>query len=126
MLSRNGIRPSSITFLRYVRHTPHFSLSAEYDRQLLAFLGVPITAPTDLFVDNAAVVLNVGAPIRKYTPRSKSFDMDVKYVVEGQEHAVIKLRDTPGGQNVSDMMTKPATPIMIDRYEAELQGPIRG
>ena len=27
MLSRNGIRLASITFLRYVRHTPHFSLS---------------------------------------------------------------------------------------------------
>ena len=55
---------------------------AIYKRNSVKFLRVLRPGPTKLFVDNYATFLAAGAMIRKWSPASKQFDIEEKFVVE--------------------------------------------
>ena len=89
------------------------------------FLGVKRTKPVVIYTDSQATVLVSGAPIRKFTPASKQFDVEDKYVVQCVEDGLVKLQHIPGkpiqGSKYSegfpvDMMTKPLSGKMIEKY----------
>ena len=72
--------------------------------------------PTKLHCDNAAAVMHVQSPIRKFSPRTKSLDMKTKYIVELVHHNVLEIIHVPGVDNPADMMTKPSTLAMIEKF----------
>ena len=104
---------------------------AEYKRNFFRFLHVLKEGPTRLYVDNYATFLAAGAKIRKWSPASKQFDIEEKYVVECAENGVIEMHHKPGklpenpqrGDGFSaDAMTKTMTAREMDFYYPELHG----
>jgi hypothetical protein len=88
----------------------------EYERAFFQFLGFALDAPVKLYCDNAAAVLHVQSPIKKFSPRTKALDMKTKHVVELVHHNVLQLIHVPGTDNPADMMTKPSTTAMIEKF----------
>ncbi|PHR10098.1 MAG: hypothetical protein COB29_01155 [Sulfitobacter sp.] len=108
----------------------------EYKCNVHMFLGVLKLGhkPIELRCDNQATVLAAGAPIRKFSPRSKQFDIEEKYIIQLVEEGKVSVIHVPGSITTddprpgdgfcADMMTKPLVSKMIDCYYAELHGPI--
>ena len=88
----------------------------EYERMFWQFLGFPVNKPTKLYCDNAAAVMHVQSPIRKFSPRTKSLDMKTKYIVELVHHNVLEIIHVPGVDNPADMMTKPSALAMVEKF----------
>ena len=112
-------------------HCARACREAEYKRNLYTFLGVMATNPITLEIDNMATVLAAGAPIRKFSPNSKQFAIEEKYVVQCvEENTVIvmhksgKLPTNPrvGEGFMADAMTKPLPGATFNHYRQELQG----
>jgi len=104
---------------------------AEYKRNLFRFLRVLKAGPTKLYVDNYATFRAAGAQIRKWSPASKQFNIEEKYVVECGERNIIEVHHKPGSlpENpqrgdgfVADTMTKTMTAREMDFYYPELHG----
>ena len=104
---------------------------AEYKRNLFRFLRVLKAGPTKLYVDNYATFRAAGAQIRKWSPASKQFNIEEKYVVECGERGIIEVHHKPGSlpENpqrgdgfVADTMTKTMTARQMDFYYPELHG----
>ena len=104
---------------------------AEYKRNLFRFLHVLKPGPTKLYVDNYATFRAAGAQIRKWSPASKQFNIEEKYVVESGERDIIEVHHKPGSlpENpqrnegfVADAMTKTMTAREMDFYYPELHG----
>ena len=68
---------------------------AIYKRNLFRFLGVLREGPSKMYVDNKATVLSAGAPIRKWSPASKQFDIEEKFIVECVERGIIEIHHKP-------------------------------
>jgi len=71
------------------------------------------------------------AQIRKWSPASKQFDIEEKYVVECVERGIIQIchkpgrlpeNPQPGDGFAADAMTKPMTAVEMDFYYPELHG----
>jgi hypothetical protein len=84
-----------------------------------------------MYVDNKATVLAAGAPIRKWSPASKQFDIEEKFIVECVERGIIEIQHKPGNipENpqpgdgfVADAMTKPMNAYEMAFYYPELHG----
>ena len=130
--SRKGHRVATSTDQAEAQHAGAACKQAEYKRNFLSFLGVPMEQPTILEVDNYANYLRTSAPIRKWSPASKQLDVLERYTVECIERKVIKLRHRPGnlpeeprrgmGFKV-DALTKILTAAATEFYGRELHGP---
>ena len=104
---------------------------AMYKRHLFRFLRVLRPGPTKLYVDNYATFLAAGSLIRKWSPASKQFDIEEKFVVECGERGIIEMHHKPGSlpENPkpgdgfrADAMTKTMTAKQMDFYYQELHG----
>ena len=82
-------------------------------------------------MDNFATFNSAGAPIRKWSPASKQFDIEEKFIVECAERGIIAIHIKPGnlpedprpGEGfVADAMTKPMTASEMAFYYPELHG----
>lgn len=102
-----------------------------YKRNLFRFLRVLNPGPTKMYVDNKATVLAAGAPIRKWSPASKQFDIEEKFIVECVERGIIEIHHKhgsipehpqPGDGFVADAMTKPMNAYEMAFYYPELHG----
>ena len=75
-----------------------------------------------------------GAPIRKFSPASKHFDIEDKYVVQCSQDKIVKVIHMPGTIDSDnnnpqpgdgfcvDALTKPMPQVLHDIYYAEMQG----
>jgi hypothetical protein len=107
---------------------------AVYTHNTQGWLGVRQAHPFRFEMDNEATVLATGAPIRKFSPASKHFDIEDKYVVQCSEDKIIKVVHVPGTISAdnndpqtgdgfcADAFTKPMPRILHDLYMKELQG----
>jgi hypothetical protein len=130
--SKKGHRVATSTDQSEAQHAGAACKQAEYKRNFLEFLGVPMGEPTTLKVDNYANYLRTSAPIRKWSPASKQLDVLEKYSVECIERKIIKLEHQPGhlpenprpgmGFKV-DVLTKIMPTAATDFYSRELHGP---
>ena len=84
-----------------------------------------------MYVDNKATVLAAGAPIRKWSPASKQFDIEEKFIVECVERGIIEIHHKPGnipenpqpgGGFVAGAMAKPMSACQMAFYCPELRG----
>ena len=109
---------------------------AHYRKLCLDYFGILPPGPIPLFLDNQSTVLAAGSPIRKWTPKSKAFDIDAKYIVEAVENGIISVHyasgappdGTAGGPAgfPADVMTKALSGSVLRHYIQMLQGPSRG
>ena len=103
---------------------------AENKRNLFRFLRVLKPGPTKLYVGSYATFRAVGAQIRKWSPASKHFSIEEKYVVECGERDIIEVHHKPGSlpENprnagfVADTMTKTMTAREMGFYYPESHG----
>ena len=130
--SKKGHRVATSTDQSEAQHAGAACKQAEYKRNFLEFLGVPMGKPTTLKVDNYANYLRTSAPIRKWSPASKQLDVLEKYSVECIERKIIKLEHQPGNLPENprpgmgfkvDVLTKIMPTAATDFYSRELHGP---
>ncbi|PHR00191.1 MAG: hypothetical protein COB29_16075 [Sulfitobacter sp.] len=105
-----------------------------YTTNVQNFMRLKFPGAITLFMDNAATVLDCGAPIRKFSPASKHFDIEDKFVVQCAEDDIINVvhkpgtidcdnsNPQPGDGFCADSMTKPLPKILHDVYFAEMHG----
>jgi hypothetical protein len=134
--STKSTRVCTSTFQAESMHAFYACKEIVYKFRLLAFLRVLKPSPIVLYLDNAATVSAAGSLIRKFSPASKHFDIEQKYVVQCVEDGIIKVVHMPGsvdsGQPVPgdgfcvDCMTKPLPSSVLDCYFVEIQGPAKG
>ncbi|PHR10085.1 MAG: hypothetical protein COB29_01235 [Sulfitobacter sp.] len=105
-----------------------------YETHVQEFLKFKRPGPMTLYMDNSATVLDCGAPIRKFSPASKHFDIEDKYVVQCSEDKIVKVIHMPGTIDSDnnnpqpgdgfcvDALTKPMPQVLHDIYYAEMQG----
>ena len=130
--SRKGHRVATSTDQAEAQHAGSACKQAEYKRNFLGFLGVPMEQPTKLYVDNYATYLRNSCSVRKWSPASKQLDVLERYTVECVERKIVKLQHTPGhlpenprpgaGFKV-DALTKVLPTMATDFYHRELHGP---
>ena len=130
--SKKGHRVATSTDQAEAQHAGSACKQAEYKRNFLSFLGVPMEDPTILEVDNYAHYLRNSSPIRKWSPASKQLDVLERYTVECIERGIVKLKHRPGslpeqpqrgtGFKV-DALTKIMTAAATGFYHGELHGP---
>ena len=70
-----------------------------------------------------ATIMVAAAPIRKWSPKSKAFDIDAKYFTEARENGAIDVYYRSGKDFPVDAMTKALHKALLDSYYTELQGP---
>jgi len=104
---------------------------AEYKRNLFRFLRVLRAGPSKLYVDNYATFNSAGSQIRKWSPASKQFNIEEKYVVDCVERGIVQMvhkhghlpeNPQPGEGFVADTMTKPMNAREMEFYYQELHG----
>ena len=114
----------------------------EYNANVHIFLGIRnnTSPPMVLKCDNQATTFAAGAPIRKFSQRSKQFDIEEKYVQQCVEEGLISVIHVPGSINSTDSsnngyvmkgfcvdaMTKPLTGSLIKNYYGQLHGSVKG
>ncbi|PHR10089.1 MAG: hypothetical protein COB29_01225 [Sulfitobacter sp.] len=134
--STKSKRVCTSTFQAESAHAFHGCKEVVYKFHLFTFLDVVQAQPIVLYMDNAATVLAAGSLIRKFSPASKHFDIEQKYVVQCVEDGIVTVvhmpgsidsdRPVPGDGFCADAMTKPLPSIILDCYFTEMQGPSRG
>jgi hypothetical protein len=108
-----------------------------YKRVLFQYLGIPMTAPTVVHIDNQATAFKAGnrTSIRKFSNASKHFEVDHLYVVEAVQDGVVSVNLVPGKLPTNpkptdgfpvDALTKPLSEKVTAFYHRALQSPIRG
>ena len=104
---------------------------AECKRNLFRFLRVLRAGPSKLYVDNYATFNSAGSQIRKWSPASKQFNIEEKYVVDCVERGIVQMvhkhghlpeNPQPGEGFVADTMTKPMNAREMEFYYQELHG----
>ena len=95
---------------------------AHYVWNKFGYLGLRKNQAIPLALDNAATILAAAAPIRKWSPKSKAFDIDAKYVCEAVEDGIIQVHHTPGNDFDCDAMTKPLPAATLAKYHSSLHG----
>jgi hypothetical protein len=78
--------------------------------------------PHDFMVDNASLALSATALIRKWSPRSKQFTVESRYILQGVEDRIVRARQVPGNKFAADAMTKPLPEAGLEQYFPEMQG----
>jgi hypothetical protein len=130
--SKKGHRVATSTDQAEAQHAGSACKQAEYKRNFLGFLGIPMEQPTMLYVDNYATYLRNSCSVRKWSPASKQLDVLERYTVECVERKIIKLQHAPGhlpenprtGEGFKvDAMTKVLPTMATDFYHRELHGP---
>lgn len=128
-------RVATSTYQAESAHCSNACKEVEYKRNVFTFLRVLRPGPTALAVDNYATYLAAGAPIRKWSPRSKQHDIEERYIVECVERGTITIIHKPGSLPLDampgdgfrvDAMTKPLSSKVLNHYYRELHGPITG
>ncbi|PHR00524.1 MAG: hypothetical protein COB29_15690 [Sulfitobacter sp.] len=84
--STKSPRVCTSTYQAESAHATNACKEIEYKRNLFRFLRVLRETPTILEVDNYATFLSAGAPIRKFSPRSKQFSIE-----ESTYNSVLKM-----------------------------------
>ena len=101
---------------------------------LLIFMGIYNGDPIVLEMDNEATCIHAGAPIKRWSAKSRHFSLDQKYVAQAVQHNIIKVvhrRGTITPENpqgfFADCFTKALPSSLLDVYLPRMQGPpIRG
>jgi len=82
-----------------------------------------------LAVDNQATILQAAAPVRKWSPRSKHFDIDAKYITEAVENGDVYVHHVSGAPPSEehegfpcDAFTKALPSSVLTLYFPPLQG----
>ena len=104
----------------------HFASKATkdimYKRALFREIGIQITGPTRLHVDNAATVLDAGSTIRKFSQQSKHFRIDDRLVHEQVDNDEVVIIKVDGKNHVADALTKPLAQAAFVAYNNILHG----
>ena len=104
---------------------------AEYKRNWHGFFGIRQPGPTRLGIDNFATANRAGSTIRKWSPSSKQYDVNEKYLTECVERQVITVDHRPGSLPAEprpgegfrpDAMTKALPRAATEFYYDELHG----
>ena len=98
----------------------------EYKHNWLNGVGIALPGPHDFFVDNAALALDAGAPIRKWPPRPKQFAIEDRYMQQVVGDRIATVVQVPGTEPAADAMAKPLPKGLLGRHFEALQGPPRG
>jgi hypothetical protein len=116
-------------------HSARGCRQAVYITQLLDFLGLS-TGPIHLELDNQATVSVVGAPIRKFSHRSKHFEIDDRYTVQCVEDGTVTVSHVPGSLPANfirtdvgfpvDALTKALPTPILSHYLLPLHGTVGG
>ena len=130
--SRKGHRVATSTDQAEAQHAGSACKQAEYKRNFLRFLGIPMDQPTVLRVDNYATCQRNSSPIRKWSPASKQHDVLERYTVECAERGIVRLQHVPGNPPENpqpgdgfrvDALTKILPTPAAQFYARELHGP---
>jgi hypothetical protein len=82
--------------------------------QLLLFLGVPVTLPVEVWVDNiGAIFMSENA---SSSTRTRHMDMRFRYIEQLQNDGLIKVKFVPSLSNVSDLETKNVNGEIFDSH----------
>jgi hypothetical protein len=103
-----------------------------YIQQLMNFLGTNTGEPIKLALDNSSTVLSTAGPIRKFSPATRHFTMDDRFIVQCVEDGTIEVRHVPGDPQqmppsgddgfAVDAMTKPLGATLLLHYYQFLHG----
>jgi hypothetical protein len=103
-----------------------------YIQQLMNFLGTNTGEPINLALDNSSTVLSTAGPIRKFSPATRHFTMDDRFIVQCVEDGTIVVRHVPGAPQqmppsgndgfAVDALTKPLGAILLLHYYQFLHG----
>jgi hypothetical protein len=117
-------RQSSVVCVSTFHAETHFCSQAAkdimYKRALFKELGFHLTGPTPLYVDNAAVILDAGSDIRKFSQQSKHFTIAERLVHQCVDDGSIVLIKANGKFHKADALTKPLPREPFQRYNNEL------
>ena len=99
-------------------------------QMVLIFLDVYDGQPLILNMDNETTVLHAGAPIKKWSAKSRHFTLDQKYVAQAVQDNVIQVRhqrgtvtdDNPRGF-YADAFTKGLPRDLVELYLGVMHGP---
>jgi len=114
------------TFMAEALFASQAAKQAEYVKHMDDWPGVTTGGPIPLAIDNQATILSAAAPIRKWSPKSKAFDIDCKYVTEAREAGTIDVYHVSGDNFPADAMTKALPDSVLGGYYDRLQGPSKG
>ena len=114
------------TFQAESYHAAEAARELKYKDTWHTEVGIKVNRPHKFYVDNAALALEAAAPIRKWSPRSKHFDIDDKMLTQVVEDRIARVIQIPGYDLAADAMTKPLPNDLLDRFDEKLQGPPRG
>ena len=103
-----------------------FAKQAEYVKHMDDWNGVTSLGPIPLALDNQATILAAAAPIRKWSPKSKAFDVDCKYITGARENGTVDVYHVDGSDFPVDATTKPLPENVLGPYFDKLQGPSQG
>ena len=102
---------------------------AVYVYLLHAWLRVSNGDAIKLALDNQATILQAAAPVRKWSPRSKHFDIDAKYLTEAVERGEVYVYHASGAPPSDkhdgfpcDALTKALPSSVLTYYIPLLQG----
>lgn len=116
-------------------HSAKAARQAVYITQLLQFLGFHSGSPIMLELDNSSTVLQIGSDIRKFTPKSKHFDVDDRFTVQCVEDDILSVKHVPGSipSNPAptdgfavDALTKALPAPALRHYLYQLHGTVGG
>ena len=104
----------------------HFASKATkdimYKRALFREIGITLTGPTRLHIDNAATVLDAGSTIRKFSQQSKHFRIDDRLVHEQVDNGEVVIIKADGKNHVADALTKPLAQAAFVAYNNIFHG----
>jgi hypothetical protein len=92
----------------------------KYEVMLYHELGLSVPLPVELRIDNAATVNEAGAPIRKFSARTKHFTIAEKFVHQCNEEGLIRIVKWPGTDLSADAMTKSLVAPTYNRHKFAL------
>ena len=97
----------SSTEAEYVARA-HAAKEAIWLRQLLSELGLDVSSPTVLCINNQSAIAITRNP--KFHDRTKHIDMHYHFLRQVVEDKLIQLAYTPTGEQVADVLTKGLPP----------------
>lgn len=130
--SRKGHRVATSTDQAEAQHAAAACKQAEYKRNFFKFLGMPLTDPTPLYLDNYATYLRTNVFIRKWSPASKQHDVLERYLGECAMQQIIVPKHRPGSLPANpqpgdgfpaDALTKIHDRSAVQFYTRVLHGP---
>jgi len=102
---------------------------AQYMSQVLTFLDM-YNGPIIIRMDNANTVLHAGAPIKRWSAKSRHFTLDQKFIAQAVQDNIAKVVHQPGSVTESnplgffaDCFTKGLPASLLALYLSVMQGP---